>query len=172
MNDYWNLELARVLASAKEGNSQLDSQEVCETFSGFLEKLRVADDDANERPRHLRDSRYSRDDGIVLVNVAFDDLNWFELQGYVWWIDQGVDPVWARLQISPDVQTGIAKYTIKCGVRRPGDANYSHAVAAAGGQKYLNGLLENPTKDEVVNAWISEQLSPEDDLWFFEFSNR
>ena len=90
----------------------------------------------------------------------------------MYWIDQTVDPLWARFQIDRHNRTGLASYEIKCGVRRPGDAGYSRAANAAGGGQYLGKLLARPTADLIMNAWISDQLNPEADIWFFAFSSK
>ena len=150
--------LARTLRAAGQDPEVLSSRDVSESLSRFLEPLRVDDARSDGGPR------FSRDDGIVLV-AAQQSGNRFELSGYIWWISQAVDPLWARLEIDPeeDVLTG---YVIKCGILRTGDQGYAPPVFPG---RHLRKLVDAPEPGDIEKAWHSGQLSSELDLWFFNF---
>ena len=148
--------LVRVLRAAGQDPGLLCSRDVAESLSAFLLPLRAADARSDGGPL------FARDDGVVLV-AAESSGNHFELSGYIWWISNGVDPLWTRLEIDPKKDV-LTAYAIKCGLRRTGTA-----LPTSSG-RHLRKVLNGAEPGEIEKAWRSGQLSSELDLWFFDFA--
>ena len=99
-----------VMSTAGKDQGLVDSRDVAEALSDFLLLLRAADARADGSPR------FERDDGIVLL-TAQQSGDSIDVYGYIWWISQALDPIWARFEIDPQEQV-LRRHLIRCGVRR------------------------------------------------------
>jgi hypothetical protein len=150
--------LAQSLRAAHGEADLLRSRDVADALSRFLLPLRSAD------ARSDGGCRFSRDDGIILLRASSAG-RCFELFGYIWWISQDVDPLWAQVEIDGQGES-VSRYVIKCGVRKRG-ASGSSSFDLKG--RHLRKVLETPHPDDIEKAWFSGQLVPALDIWFFEF---
>ena len=159
----WKHKLSKALREADGNTELLCANPVCDALSGFLQYLRERDS------RSDGGSKFTRDDSIVLVR-ATNVSGCLELSGYIWWISQQVEPIWARFHMDKPKEQVIA-YSIKCGIARTELVKDMRDLSECTGQKYLRRVLEGTGPEEIENAWFSGQLTHDLRIWFFEFAS-
>ncbi len=147
--------LGSLLCHVRDDEDPLTSGTVADALRVLLARVRLDE-------RH----RLGRDDGIVVVRGRHSD-SVFELGGYVWWIDQSVDPLWARIRLHEN--GSIAGYDLRHCVLPPLARELRDPTATPPLGRHIRRVLTAPSAEEIEKAWLSEQLVPSTFPWRFVY---